>query len=292
MTRGSFSPQVHWAPPKSVLRGYTLNGDSLSLAIWTHIVRQQFDHSRKPSSGFSGHEFCTLWNQIVLKAQNDGDDGTAPWILLPIRNFFTYLCIKIPNLAPTRFSASTLNWDEVLYRPSLYPVGNVAGHIHDGSAPTTFVRTALDDNAAPVPASMANPDVFSLSIPHPLHVIESLIYHRSMTIHMFHGRSIPLAVQPLIIPASCYFPNPVIAQAIQSGDDTTTPIPPSAPRTLAFTPLTPKATGAVRLRSAALLRMIQTFYCHFLPLRFSTICSQQNLIHQSQLSLLPPVSST
>ncbi|KAH9031793.1 hypothetical protein EDB85DRAFT_2145930 [Lactarius pseudohatsudake] len=58
------------------------------------------------------------------------------------------------------------------------------------------------------------------------------IYHRSMTIYMFHGRSIPLAVQPLIIP--------VTAQAIQSGDDITTPMPPSAPRT--FTPPTPKAT--------------------------------------------------
>lgn len=32
------------------------------------------------------------------------------------------------------------------------------------------------------------------------------IYHRSMTLHMFHGRSIPLAVQPLIIPAFLLLP--------------------------------------------------------------------------------------
>ncbi|KAH9043452.1 hypothetical protein EDB84DRAFT_1559249 [Lactarius hengduanensis] len=173
-----------------------------------------------------------------------------------------------------------------MYRPSLYPVGNVAGHIHDDSAPTTFVRTVLDDNAAPVPVSMANPDVFSLSIPHPLHAIESLdLPPLDDDIHV--PRSIHPARRTATdnprIPATS--PNPVTAQAIQSSDDTTTSMPLSTPGTLAFTPPTPKAPGAVHIRRAALLRMIQTFYCHFLPLRFSTICSQQNLIHQSQQTI-------
>ncbi|KAH8993863.1 hypothetical protein EDB86DRAFT_1315867 [Lactarius hatsudake] len=72
---------------ESVLRDYAANGDNLSLAIWIHVVRQQFDNLRNPSwpsSGFSWvldaaskfnvqdtspelqHKFCALWNQIVL----------------------------------------------------------------------------------------------------------------------------------------------------------------------------------------------------------------------------------
>ncbi|KAH9018945.1 hypothetical protein EDB85DRAFT_2154123 [Lactarius pseudohatsudake] len=77
----------------------------------------------------------------------------------------------------------------------------IAGHIHDNSTPTTFVRTVLDDNAASVPVSMAIPDVPSSSMAHPFMSSKAWIYHRSMTTHMFHGRSIPLTAQPSIIPA-------------------------------------------------------------------------------------------
>ncbi|KAH9018950.1 hypothetical protein EDB85DRAFT_2294358 [Lactarius pseudohatsudake] len=253
--------------PESVLRDYAANGDSLSFAIWTHVVRQQFDHLSKPSwpsSGFSWvldaapkfnvqdtlpelqHKFCALWNQIVLKAQNDGDDvapSIAPWILRRIRNFYVSLH-QDTNSAPTRFSASTGDWEHILSEPSAYPVCSVAGHIHDNSAPTTFVRTVLDDKAAPVSISMANPDVPSSSLPHPLHVIESLDLppldddtHVPQSIHPAHRAAIDYPR----IPATS--PNPVTAQAIQGGDDTTTTVPSSTPGAL--------TSGAVHIRYTA-----------------------------------------
>jgi len=80
--------------PETVLRGYAAHGDSLSLAILIHITRQQFSRfwiQSWPSTEFSfileaaskfnvrdtlpelQHEFCALWNQIVLKVHHDND---------------------------------------------------------------------------------------------------------------------------------------------------------------------------------------------------------------------------
>ncbi|KAH9034796.1 hypothetical protein EDB84DRAFT_1676110 [Lactarius hengduanensis] len=53
--------------------------------------------------------------------------------------------------------------------PSSYPVCNVAGHVHDHSPSTPFVRAV-----ALAPASPANPDAPSSPVPSPLHVDESL----------------------------------------------------------------------------------------------------------------------
>jgi len=179
--------------PEAVLRDHTTHGDSLSLAILIHVTRQQFSHYWKsswPARRFSKvleaaskfnvqdtspelqHEFCALWNQIVLKAQNDAG-SMALHILGPIRNAYIALH-QGTNTAPTRFSASTSNRDVILREPSSYPVCNVAGHIHDDSASTTLPPTVLHDNTALVTASPASPDAPSSSIPAPLHVTTSL----------------------------------------------------------------------------------------------------------------------
>ena len=76
------------------LRSHAAHGDSLLLAILIYITRQQFNHFQKsswPVNAISGvleaaskfkvehtspvlqHEFCQLWNQVVLKAQRDND---------------------------------------------------------------------------------------------------------------------------------------------------------------------------------------------------------------------------
>ncbi|KAH9011969.1 hypothetical protein EDB83DRAFT_348387 [Lactarius deliciosus] len=177
--------------PESVLRDYAVN--SLSLAIFIHVVRQQFDHFQEPfwpyfwfwgvldaASKFDvhdtspelQHEFCSLWNQIVLKTQNNDDRMMASLVLKPIRHIYVSLH-RDTESAPTRFSASTPGLDVVLDDPSSYPVCKVAGHIHDNSAPTTFAPTILHDNAVQV-SSIAGPDVPSLSVSSPLHVVESL----------------------------------------------------------------------------------------------------------------------
>ncbi len=178
--------------PESVLRDYATHGDSLSLAILIHITRHQFSHYWKPSwprYGFSKvleaaskfniqdtspelqHDFCTLWNQIVREAQNAYSLSMAWHVLRPIRNVYVALH-QDTDSAPTRFSPSTN--DLILSEPSSYPVCNVAGHIHDDSASTTFTRTVLHDNAALDLASHPSPDVPSSSVPALLHVDESI----------------------------------------------------------------------------------------------------------------------
>ncbi|KAI9453485.1 hypothetical protein BJY52DRAFT_1214146, partial [Lactarius psammicola] len=119
------------------------------------------------------HEFCALWNQIVLKAQNDNDWGTVSSILRRIRSVYHALHQDIGS-DPTRLSDSTTDVDQVLLWPSSYPVCNVAGHIHDVSASTSFVRTVLRDSTVLVPAHLASPNSPTLSIRAPLHAVESL----------------------------------------------------------------------------------------------------------------------
>ncbi|KAI9434046.1 hypothetical protein H4582DRAFT_2101139 [Lactarius indigo] len=116
------------------------------------------------------HEFCALWNQIVLKVQHENNGWMAAFILKPIRNVYVVLYQDI-EAAPTRFSATTGNQDDVLRRPSSYPLCNIPGHhpdstpqIHDDSASATFAHIASS-------VSIASLDAFSSSVPSPLHIV-------------------------------------------------------------------------------------------------------------------------
>jgi len=190
---------------ETVLRDYAAHGDSLSLAILIQITRQQFRHFRKPSwpwNEFSNvlqvasrfiaqdtspelqHEFCALWNQIVLEAQSDDDPRIAWYILRPIRNVYIALH-QGADAAPTQFPASSSGQYYTLQRPSSYPLCNVPGHhldsnlhINDVSASTAVARAVLhdSDNPALIPASLASSlDAPSSSMPAQLRVDENLV---------------------------------------------------------------------------------------------------------------------
>ena len=180
---------------ESVLREYAADGHSLSLALLIHVTRQKSSHflqqwpcawdflqttshfdTRKTSPKLQ-HSFCALWNEIVLAVQNENDSWRAHSILRPIRNIYIDLH-QGTGSAPTRFSASTPDHDEIFSEPFSYPLCNVPGHhpdstphIHDGSASTP---TVLHDNAALAFVSLAGPDASSSSVPAPTHVDESL----------------------------------------------------------------------------------------------------------------------
>ncbi len=168
-----------------VLRDYAAHGDSLSLAILVHITRQHFNLFKEPfwpafwnfleaASKFNvrdtspelQHEFCALWNEIVLKAQNDNDWGMTYNILGKIRNIYITLH-QDTDSALTRFSSSTADDDYILFVPFSYPVCRVPGHIHDGSVSAAFSPAVLSGDAAPVTASI--PDEPSSSVSVPLH---------------------------------------------------------------------------------------------------------------------------
>ena len=161
------------AIPQVVLRDYAAHGDSLSLIILIHVVHLQFSLFRKPiwsivsfsyvlmdASNFDirdtlpklQHEFCALWNQIVNEAQHGNDRDMASYILRPIRNVFLALH-QDTDSAPTRFSFSIDDGDDILWEPSSYPVCKVPGHhpdspsrIHHDFASNPFTPAATDDH--------------------------------------------------------------------------------------------------------------------------------------------------
>jgi hypothetical protein len=170
--------------PEVVLRHYAAKGNSLSLAILNYVARQQFNNYQFPSwpseqfwdvldglSKFDARntaselrdEFCTLWNQIVLKARND-DQKMAGRILSHIRDVYVTLHSHTHS-APTQPTVTTGDWDNIMRHPFSYPECNPASHVSDSSAFTPPARV--------VPAT-ASPDAPSLSVPAPSPVDQSL----------------------------------------------------------------------------------------------------------------------
>ena len=178
--------------PETSLRDYATQGDSLSLVILIHSIRQQFTHFSKTSlsqkDNFSfvlaeaskfdvkdtsselQHEFCALWNQIVLEAQNGNDRDMAFCILQQIRNVFLALH-QDTDSAPTQFSASTGDWNVILSKPSSYPLCKVPDHCpdlipqtHDASVSVLAHAIPHDSNVLSFPS----PDTSSASTRAPL----------------------------------------------------------------------------------------------------------------------------
>jgi hypothetical protein len=182
--------------PETVLRSHAAHGDNLSFAILIYITRQQFSHSGNSSwpsyaildvlsaaSKFNvqdtspelQHEFCALWNQVVRKAQDDQEDDSnwkiSSCILKAIRHVYTCLHHNT-NSAPTQFSATTSDANDVLDEPDSYPVCDVTGHVHNPSTSTTFPHTVPDDDAAPSPISLTSLDAPSIPLPAPFLIDE------------------------------------------------------------------------------------------------------------------------
>ena len=188
------------AVPESDLRDYATRGNSLSLAVLIHVVRQHFSHLGEPNwphyeftkilsaaSKFNvqdtspelQREFCALWNELNRENQ---------WNTLRlIRNVFLALH-PYTDSAPTAFSAATGDEDDIddiWYKSSTYPWCNIPDHhpdstlqIHDAS-PCMAVfpsRAVLHDNAAVVVSSLSSTtNAPSPSITTPVHIDEDAV---------------------------------------------------------------------------------------------------------------------
>ena len=78
------------------------------------------------------HDFCALWNETVLSANNPEHPyilSISIDVLRHIRNIYIDLH-RDSNVAPTAFSATTPNDDPVLLSPSSYPLCNIKNHCH------------------------------------------------------------------------------------------------------------------------------------------------------------------
>ncbi|KAN0140623.1 hypothetical protein V8E53_001832 [Lactarius tabidus] len=183
------------AVPEAVLRSHATHGDSLSLLILIHIIRQQYIYFWTPSwplveisralksaSRFDvlatspelQHEVCALWNQIARKAQNNNYLSHLRWILDSLRS--VYIALNQGTDSPPNFSAFTLDRPLISIEPSesSYPVCHVPSHILAESAPTTFPRTVHHHDDPLAVASLTSPDA-PLSAPAPPHVDQNLV---------------------------------------------------------------------------------------------------------------------
>jgi hypothetical protein len=175
------------AVPEAVLRSHATHGDSLSLLILIHIIRQQYIYFWTPSwplveisralksaSRFDvlatspelQHEFCALWNQIARKAQNNNYLSNLRWILDSLRSVYIALH-QGTDSSPPNFSAFPPDPPLVSIEPSesSYPMCRVPSHILAESAPTTFPRTVQHHDDPLAVASFTSPDAPSLSAP-------------------------------------------------------------------------------------------------------------------------------
>jgi hypothetical protein len=135
--------------PEHVLRDHIDHGDSVLLSILNHLTRKAFrDKSWTANilwtlSQFNTretlprlqHEFCALWNEIILDARDKGAYSMPLDILREIRLAYIDLH-RGTDALPTAFSASTGDRAHILYQPSSYPQCDVASHCPDSATQT------------------------------------------------------------------------------------------------------------------------------------------------------------
>ncbi|KAF8268879.1 hypothetical protein EI94DRAFT_1088329 [Lactarius quietus] len=283
--------------PEAVLRDYAATGDNLSLAIFIHVIRQQFtylQYSYWPKYDFWDvleriskfdiqktspelqHEFCELWNQIVLKAQNDDNRDITRWILRQIRDIYITLH-RDTDSAPKLFSATTSGWANILDAPSSYPVCEIPGHVHDNSASTTFSRTVLHNVPAQVPASLSGLNAPSLSVPALRHAAESSADVPSSD----PSHSVQTTIDPRIPVTSADLFTASVRDVDTSGITT---MPHPSPEISTSAPLysgLPPAAVALRHNANPLAPSgLLNSHLQLLLIWFSAICFPQNLILQ------------
>ena len=102
------------------------------------------------------HDFCDLWNNVVLEARDERVGDTCVDILRSIRH--TYVALhQGTSAAPTAFSALISDSDRILQNPSSYPLCTISSH-HPHTLPHTHTATAGEtSHHAPVPASATVP---------------------------------------------------------------------------------------------------------------------------------------
>ncbi|KAH9174490.1 hypothetical protein EDB89DRAFT_546613 [Lactarius sanguifluus] len=142
----------------------------------------------------------------------------------PIRNVYIALH-QDTDSAPTRFSPSTGDDDDILRDPSSFPLCNVAGHIHDDSTSTPFDP---HDNATLPPSLFASLDSPSSFVAAPRHVDETLTDVPPLNNKIYFPGSFHLAHQTvaenLHIPSTSH--DSVTARGLQGGIKTSTTMTP------------------------------------------------------------------
>jgi hypothetical protein len=126
--------------PDRVFRDYLAHGDTIPLAILIHSTRQALQTRRPQRDVLRSlsqinihdtlpalqHEFCALWNEIVLEARNEGIDQSLIYILQEIRHLFEALHQGTSAAHNTPLTIFVDILDPALGQPSSYPLCNAA----------------------------------------------------------------------------------------------------------------------------------------------------------------------
>ncbi len=157
----------HLDIPKSVLREYLTQGDSLLLANLIQFTRHtNRSHSFALDAVLAGlyefdicntltelqHDFCAVWNEVVREAQNGRLNSCPVHILNALRHHYIALH-RGTDAAPTAFAEDTNGFnpfDPILRKPSSYPLCNIPSH---HSRPTHHVHDVAVAEAVPPPAA-------------------------------------------------------------------------------------------------------------------------------------------
>jgi hypothetical protein len=145
----------HLGVSDSVLQHYLAHGDSASLANLNSFIQRTIDfyptrnwlpvHTSKTFERVSKlevqgtlpelrHDFCTLWNKLVLMSRSEPPSFYGPnEILTGIRYIYVALHQSTASTLPTAFSAPTALEARDSLEPPSYPLCTVAEH-HSGSA--------------------------------------------------------------------------------------------------------------------------------------------------------------
>ena len=129
--------RVFGLPERGLRDNIALGGDSVLLAILTHVIHPIL-HSDGVNLGVLRtlsrldiyntfprlqYDFCALWNEIVQEARKQGPYATPVIILHDIRHLYIALH-QGTDAAHTVFSASMSEYDDILFKPSSYPFCN------------------------------------------------------------------------------------------------------------------------------------------------------------------------
>lgn len=159
---------------EELVRHYVDHGDSILLANLMKITQLTL-RSHPPnwefytlpskcdvSSALLGlqHDFCALWNEIVLEVQNS-KDPTPALILENIRPVYTALHPD-SDAFPNAFSAATVG-NDISDRPSSYPSCDIASHRSDPAAHD--YNESVESVSLAVPHHSPGPVFFSGSRP-------------------------------------------------------------------------------------------------------------------------------
>ena len=166
----SLATRVFGLPEQDLRDNIALGGDSVLLAILIHVTRPSlrpnysdwmvleavstFDiHNTLPRLQ---HDFCTLWNEAVQEARNQGPYTTPVSILNTIHHLYIALHQRT-DAAPTASGPSS-HFRPTLWPPSSYPVCYIDSHHSDSTARvpvpnSSTVSITIQSSNSPEPSS-------------------------------------------------------------------------------------------------------------------------------------------